>query len=201
MGSSGEYGKLKSPHIEKYSGSPNSYYASSKLKASKFLIYFFKKEKFPVVILRLYQAYGPKQSINRLIPIVLTNSILGKSFACTEGKQYRDFIYIDDVIDAVMKCLLTKKKILGHIFNLGTGKAIKIKKIIEKIHNLTKKGNPQFGKLKMRNDEILKIFPNVNKIKNILGWKPKTSFNQGLQKTLKKRFEKYNNLKGRAVQR
>ena len=94
-----------------------------------------------------------------------------------------------------MKCLLTKKKILGHIFNLGTGKAIKIKKIIEKIHNLTKKGNPQFGKLKMRNDEILKIFPNVNKIKNILGWKPKTSFNQGLQKTLKsykKDLKKYN---------
>ena len=195
MGSSGEYGKLKSPHNEKFSGNPSSSYASSKLKASNYLINLFKKENFPVVILRLYQAYGPKQSINRLIPIIITNSISNKSFPCSEGKQFRDFIYIDDVIDAIVKCITSKKYILGQIFNLGTGKSIKVAKIIKKICSLTKKGKPQFGKLKMRKDETLKIFNNIKKIENTLGWRAKISFNKGLQETLrfyKKDLLKYN---------
>ena len=140
---------------------------------------------FPVIILRLYQAYGPKQSINRLIPITISNCILDKTFPCTNGVQYRDFIFIDDVVSAIIKCLTTKKKIFGQIFNLGTGRPLKIKSIIQKISGLTKKGNPQYGKIKMRKDETLKIYPDVKKIKNILDWSPKVSLNAGLKKTLK----------------
>ena len=185
MGSSGEYGKIKSPHKEESYGNPKSPYALSKLKASNFLINYFKKKNFPVIILRLYQAYGPKQSINRLIPITISNCILDKTFPCTNGAQYRDFIFIDDVISAIIKCLTTKKKILGQVFNLGSGKPLKVKDVIKKISGLTKKGNPQYGKLKMRKDETLRIFPDINKIKNILDWRPKTSFKEGLKKTFK----------------
>ena len=185
IGSSGEYGKIKSPHKEENCGNPKSPYALSKLKASNFLINYFNKKNFPVIILRLYQAYGPKQSINRLIPITISNCILDKSFPCTNGAQFRDFIFIDDVISAIIKCLTTKKKISGQIFNLGTGKPVKVKSIIQKISRFTKKGNPQYGKLKMRKDETLKIYPNIKKIKNILHWSPKTSFKRGLKKTLK----------------
>lgn len=195
MGSSGEYGKIQSPHYEKYLGKPKSHYASSKLKATKFLIKLFRQKNFPVIILRLYQAYGPNQSINRLIPIIIYNSILDRTFPCTEGKQYRDFVYIDDVVNAIMKCFNTRKKIFGQIFNLGSGKPQKVKKIIQLISSLIKKGNPQFGKLKMRKDETLKIFPNINKIKNLLGWHPRIPFKKGLKRTLsfyKKHKENHN---------
>lgn len=185
MGSSSEYGKIKSPHNEKDLGNPKSYYASSKLKASNFLLNYFHKYNFPVIILRLYQAYGPKQSINRLIPITISNCIFDKTFPCTTGVQYRDFIFIDDVIKAIIKCLTTKKKVIGQIFNLGTGNPFKVKSIIQKISSLIKKGNPQFGRLKMRKDETLKIFPDIKKIKNILGWSPKVTLNVGIKKTLK----------------
>ena len=127
----------------------------------------------------------PKQSINRLIPITISNCILDKTFPCTNGAQYREFIFIDDVISAIIKCLTTKKKILGQVFNLGSGKPLKVKDVIKKISGLTKKGNPQYGKLKMRKDETLRIFPDINKIKNILDWRPKTSFKEGLKKTFK----------------
>ena len=184
MGSSGEYGKIKTPHYEKFFGKPKSHYAHSKLRATKFLIKLFEKKNFPVIILRLYQAYGPNQSINRLVPIIIYNSILDKTFPCTEGKQYRDFIYIDDVVNAIMKCLKMRKKVFGQIINLGTGKPRQVKKIIQLISSLVKKGNPQFGKIKMRKDETLKIYPNINKIKSSLNWKPKISLKKGLQKTL-----------------
>ena len=81
--------------------------------------------------------------------------------------------------------MTTKKKVIGQIFNLGTGNPLKVKSIIQKISSLTKKGNPQFGRLKMRKDEILKIFPDIKKIKNILGWSPKVTLNVGIKKTLK----------------
>ena len=56
---------------------------------------------------------------------------------------------------------------------------------IQKISRLTKKGYPQNGKLKMRKDEVLKIFPNIKKIKKILNWSPKIPLKVGLKKTLK----------------
>ena len=71
------------------------------------------------------------------------------------------------------------------VFNLASGKPIQIKKIIEKIKNLIKSGTPQYGKIKLRKDEILKLYPSIKKIQKTLSWKPKTSFEKGLKKTIK----------------
>ena len=89
---------------------------------------------------------------------------LDKKFPCSEGKQYRDFVHVDDVVSAIMKCI-NKKTANGQIFNLGTGKPIKIKKLIILIRDKIGDGYPDFGKIKLRNEETLKIFPKINKIK------------------------------------
>ena len=184
MGSSGEYGRKKSPQSENYNGNPKAVYAKSKLRATKYLLNLHKRKKFPVVVLRLYQAYGPHQDINRLIPIVIDNCIKNKKFDCSDGMQFRDFVYIDDLILAIRKCILNRKKILGNILNIGTGKPIKIKNIIEKITNKLKGGYPQFGKIKLRSDEILKIYPDTRKTKKLIKWRASTSFESGLKKTI-----------------
>jgi len=195
MGSSGEYGKLKSPHTELISGSPKSPYARAKLNATNYLSDLYKKKRFPVITLRLYQAYGPRQDINRLIPIVIYNSLKSKNFPCSNGNQKRDFIFIDDLISLIFKCLKkNKKNLFGKILNVGTGKPIKVKKIIQHISKKTKKGKPLYGKIKMRKDEILNIYPNINKTKKLLDWRPKTTLFKGLDKTIKsyeKEINKY----------
>ena len=61
----------------------------------------YKKKQFPVTILRLYQAYGPKQDINRLIPIVVDACINKKMFDCSDGNQFRDFIHVKDVLNHI----------------------------------------------------------------------------------------------------
>ena len=137
IGSSVEYGHLKSPHKENYKinlTSLKSNYGIAKLKSTLFLQKLYKKLKFPVVILRLYICYGPNQSINRFIPIIIKNCLQDVSFPCSHGKQFRDFIFIDDLVDIIYKCFY-KTKIEGEIFNIGTGKPRKIKKIIETIKN------------------------------------------------------------------
>ena len=125
MGSSAEYGRLNSPHKENMKCDPKSIYGNAKLLASKYLLNIYKKKKFPVTILRLYQAYGQRQDINRFIPIVINACLRNDKFPCSDGKQYRDFVHISDVIRAIIKCLLIKAS-KGQIINIGSNKPKKI---------------------------------------------------------------------------
>jgi len=169
MGSSGEYGRSKSPQKENINCRPISIYNRN----------LYRKKNFPVTILRLYQAYGPKQDINRLIPIVIDSCIKNKKFPCSNGKQYRDFIHVDDLVQSILKCF-ENKKAKGQIINIGTGKPKKIRNVINLIKNKIKSGQPQFGKIKLRPEETLKVYPKISKAKKILGWRPKIKFKNGL---------------------
>ena len=184
LGSCGEYGSLISPQKEHLSGNPQSIYGRAKFLASEHLIKLFNKKKFPVTILRLYQAYGPGQDINRFIPIVIDACIKNKNFDCSDGNQLRDFIHVQDVVNAIMKSLQNFKA-KGEIINIGTGKPQKIKDIISFLVKRLKGGKPNFGKIKLRKDEILKIYPDISKAKKILKWTAKIKFKSGLEKTIK----------------
>ena len=151
--------------------------------SSIYLIDLFKKQKFPSTILRLYNTYGPTQDLNRFIPIVISGCIKNKKFPCSKGNQLRDFLHIDDVVDAILKSL-TNKNAKGQIINIGSGKPIIIKNIIEYIKKIVKGGYPLFGKVKLRKDEILKVYPDINKAKNKINWRPKISFKKGLKVTI-----------------
>ncbi len=184
MGSSGEYGSLKSPHKENSKCNPQSIYGQAKLLSTKYLINLFKKKNFPVTILRLYQAYGPKQDFNRLIPIVIKACKKNKKFPCSNGDQLRDFLYIDDVVDAILK-VLNSEEARGQIINIGTGKPVRIKNIIEYIKSYSKGGDPQYGKIKLRNEEMLKTYPKMAKALKKINWKSRVPFYTGLRKTIK----------------
>lgn len=186
IGSSLEYGKLKSPHKENLKTrlkNLQSIYSKSKLMATNYLMQIFKEKKFPIVIFRIYLTYGPYQDYNRLIPIVTSNCLNNKSFATSSGLQKRDFIYIDDVIKILIKSL-TIKNIEGEIFNLGTGKPVKVKSLIIKIKKIIKKGKPNFGNLPLRKDEQLLTYPNISKLKKFFKFNKFVSLSHGLKKTI-----------------
>jgi len=183
MGSSGEYGNLRSPHHENNKCNPKSVYAKAKLLSTKHLVKIYKKDNFPCTILRLYLAYGPKQDTNRFLPVIIKGCIKDKKFPCSHGNQFRDFVYVDDVVNAIIKSLINKKS-KGQIINIGTGKPKKIRSIINYVKRITKGGHPQFGRIKLRKDEILKTYPNIKKAKKIIKWIPKISFYKGLKSTI-----------------
>ncbi|MDC0164112.1 NAD-dependent epimerase/dehydratase [Candidatus Pelagibacter bacterium] len=182
IGSSLEYGNVSSPQKESSKCKPRGNYGLAKYKASKYLVNF-RNLKFRYLILRLYQVYGPHQDTSRLIPQVITSCIDKKKFSCTDGKQLRDFLYIEDFINLILK-ILKSKKIENNVYNVGCGKPVTIKLIIQKIHQKIKKGKPLFGNIKMRKDEILKLYPSINKIKKKFKWSPKTNIDKGLNKTI-----------------
>ena len=187
MGSCVEYGRSRSPQKETLKctlENVNSVYGKAKLLSTNYLLNLFKKKNFPAVILRLYIAFGPKQEINRFIPIIINGCINNKVFPSSKGNQIRDFVYIDDLINAIMKSL-TSNNAKGNIINIASGRPRKILNIIKLIQNLSNGGKPLFGKVKLRKDEILKLYPSIKKAKKIINWKPKTTFNQALKLTIK----------------
>ena len=127
--------------------------------------------------------YGPNQDVNRIIPITIKNAIENKKFPCSSGKQLRDFIYVEDVVGAIIK-ILKNKTIKGEIINIGSGKPIEIKKIILKICTLVNSGIPQFNKIKFRKDEIFKLYPSIKKAKKLINWKPQVDMTSGLNKCI-----------------
>ena len=141
-----------------------------------------KKFNISFTILRLYQVYGPNQTNNRLIPIVINSCLKDKKFSCTSGKQIRDFLYVDDLIKLIIKII--KKKPRNKIYNVGAGNKLKVKKVIELINKMTGSGEPLFGKIKMRKDEMNNNFPDISKIKKEYNWKPNTNIRSGIRNTI-----------------
>ena len=135
-------------------------------------------------MLRLYQTYGPNQEVNRFLPILITNCLKNKKFSTSHGKQYRDFIYISDLITIIYKCL-NNKKARGQIINVGSGKPLNIKKIILKVMKICRGGNPVFGKISLRKDENLLTYPDIKKLRKITSFTPKISFAKGIRLTIR----------------
>ena len=185
IGSGGEYGRTVSPHKEGKENEPKTIYNKAKFMASKYLIKLYNKKKFPVSILRLYQVYGPKQDVNRLIPIVISNCLKNNKFPCSDGKQFRNFVYIQDVSNAIYKCLCQYQKAKGEIINIGSNKNFQVKKLIKIIRNKIGQGIPQFGKIPLREDERLRFYPSLVKAKKILNWRAKISLTSGLNRTIR----------------
>lgn len=184
IGSSSEYGKVKSPIHEKAKCQPNTPYSIAKISCTNILLNLYLNEKFPVTIFRLFQVYGPKQDENRILPYIIKNCLENKSFKTTSGKQYNDFCYIDDVVDAIFKSL-SLKETNGQIINLGSGKPIKILNLIMLVNKLVGKGRPSIGGLKYKKGINMKNFPSIKKAKKILNWYPKIKLNDGLKSTIK----------------
>src|SRR5258708_38705177 len=84
---------------------PDSYYAATKASATHIAQVFAQKNKKPIIIFRLFSVYGPYEEKSRLIPTAVLSALKNKPLPLTAGSIKRDFIYIDDVIDAYFKTM------------------------------------------------------------------------------------------------
>jgi len=183
IGSSEEYGVESSSLIETNRELPFTPYAASKVALTHFLQMLHRSESFPVSIMRLFLVYGPNQKSNRIIPYVIQNCQTNQAFKISEGKQLRDFIYIDDAVDAIFLALKSSKS-NGQIYNLGSGKGITIRVLVNQIRKIIGGGKPKFGSYKNLRQENKSLVAKISKIKKDLKWKPKINLENGLNRTI-----------------
>ena len=99
-------------------------------------------------------------------------------------EKIRDFCFIKDAINAIE--LTINKKVYRKVINIGYGKGISMRRLINIIKGIAKGGKPQFGVMKSRNHENPVLVPSIIRARKILGWKPKVKLKKGLKITQKK---------------
>jgi len=183
IGSSDEYGNHAAPQNEDMPANPISPYSFSKSASAQLLQMLSRTESFPATILRLFLVYGPGQDNKRFLPQIIQGCLTDSTFSVSSGDQLRDFCFVDDIIDAILLSL-KNDKVNGQIINLGSGKPVSIRQIIEYVQKNIGRGNPKFGKIPYRLDENMELYADVSKARTLIGWEEKVSFNVGMQKTI-----------------
>jgi nucleoside-diphosphate-sugar epimerase len=191
IGSSSEYGPKTKPMKEIDLASPIFPYGIAKLTQTNFAKYFFVKNGLPSVTLRLFSVYGPLEEPGRLIYDIMTSILRKNILKLASKKAKRDFIFVEDVIEAIEKTSKTPN-IEGDIFNVGSGKEYSIEGVVNIVQSKLKKDlKVSWGNIeKQRSFETNNHWiANISKIKKEIKWNPKVNFEKGLAKT----FEWYEN--------
>jgi len=183
IGSSDEYGANIAPQKENQREMPISPYSIAKTSATHFLQMLYRTEKFPVVILRPFLVYGPGQNSGRFLPQIIKGCLSGKEFETSSGEQLRDFCYIDDIADGILRAIKSDN-INGEIINLASGDPISIRTVIEKVQTYIGRGNPKFGKIAYRAGENMCLYADTSRAEQLLGWRSKTTIEDGIKKTV-----------------
>ena len=98
---------------------PTLFMGSQNTLATKYLLSLHKKNNFPVTILRLYQAYGPGQDTNRLIPFIIKSCLKIKNSLFIGKNNQRKFVHVNDIVRSILKCFKNNRA-KGNIINIGT---------------------------------------------------------------------------------
>ena len=177
---------------EKYPYQPSSPYAASKAASDHLVSSYVRTYKIPAMVTNCSNNYGPKQHPEKLIPKLIFNILNNKPLPIYgKGTNSREWIYVQDHCEALLK-VFSKGKI-GEFYNIGSNKNLNNLEVTKELINISKKIIKLGKKVKIqfvkdRPGHDLRYALNSNKIKNKLGWYPKTSFKQGIKLT----FEWYN---------
>jgi nucleoside-diphosphate-sugar epimerase len=165
---------------------PNAPYAVAKYAVEKYLEYMHRSCDFPFSAIRQTNSYGRKDNnffvTEQIITQMLNNPVeinLGYS------EPYRNFIYIDDLLDAWIAVITNPDKVQGKIFTIGPDSPIKIRDYASLIaRKIGWTGTINWDKKPVRQGEIYWLNSNHNLITQTLGWEPKTSLSDGLDRTI-----------------
>lgn len=163
--------------------SPNSPYSASKAAADLMTLAYYKTYHIPINITRCSNNYGPYQFPEKLIPLMINNALNDKQLPVYgRGINVRDWIYVEDHCDAILKVLLKGKS--GEIYNIGGNSEFANIDLVKKLLKFLNKPESLISFVKDRPGHDLRYAINYEKITQELGWKPKVSFKEGLKITV-----------------
>jgi len=185
-GSSSEYGSATKPMSENDHCEPMTAYGVTKLAATLYGQMLAQTNGLPVVTLRLFSPFGPYDSEHRLIPNVVLSAINNRDIQLSSLHLVRDYVYIGDVVNACIACLSRKEKLVGKVFNVGSGKQRSIGSVVRTILHLTEsKSRILTGTRQPPAYESAMWQANLRNTRKVIGWKPTSTFLSGIQKTVR----------------
>lgn len=178
------YGDIPVPFREDAQVDPLSPYSVSKYAGERFCDMLHRGKSWPIVIVRPFNAYGPAQSPDRVIPEIIVKALRKERLAMTQGRQTREFNYVEDLVGGFVRAALTPG-VEGEVFNIGGGEEVSMRDLAQTILDLM--GNPieaEFGALPERPTEIWSMRSDSTKARQRLGLEPFRTLAEGLEQTI-----------------
>lgn len=189
------YGNNKLPYLEDYTPRPTRPYETSKACNDLIAQSYAETFNLPVLIPRFVNIYGPGDlNFTRLIPKTIKSVLLGKSPQMWGGEALREYLFIDDAVEAYLKLGSSDLNLVGKnkVFNFGSGDRISVKDLMERIIEITET-SLQIEKIKEERDlEIRSQYVSSVKAKKILDWESSVNLEEGLKRTVSWYTEYFN---------
>ncbi len=184
VGTVEEYAGDVPPYSETMREAPVSAYSFSKTAMVHLVQTFHRAHALPAVIVRPTVAYGPGQATDMFIPALIASLLRGERFHMTAGEQTRDFIYVDDVVEALIAAATTRDAV-GAVFNIGSGESVTVREVAEHAETLTGgTGLLGFGDVPYRVGESMAYSVDTDAARRMLGWAAAVSLDEGLRRTV-----------------
>jgi NAD dependent epimerase/dehydratase len=162
-------------------------YAASKLGADKLVESFFWTYQLPVVTLRPFNTFGPRQSPRAIIPTIITQALHGQEIRLGSLDPRRDMTFVADTVRGFIRAA-EAAGVEGELINLGTGKMWSVRELVDRIGAILGKKLtvvPDKGRIRPGSSEVLRLQCNARKAQRLLGWKARISLDQGLTETIR----------------
>jgi dTDP-glucose 4,6-dehydratase len=177
---------LRVPIDENHPLQGQSPYSASKIGADKLAESFYRSFDLPVVTLRPFNTYGPRQSTRAVIPTIITQALSQQVIRLGNLDAWRDLTYISDTVNGFL-CVSQVPGIVGQTFNLGTGTEIRVGDLAQLIVELV--GRPvsievDTNRLRPKKSEVQRLLSDNRLAKEQLNWQPQVDLRQGLERTI-----------------
>lgn len=177
---------LRVPIDEGHPLQGQSPYSASKIGADKLVESFYNSYELPVVTVRPFNTYGPRQSARAVIPTIITQALTQDIVHLGALDTKRDFTYVADTVNGFIKAA-EADTVEGQTFNLGTGSEVTIGELAEKIIAMTGRtvqieADPQ--RFRPGKSEVMRLLSNNQYARQNLGWQPEVSLDEGLHRTV-----------------
>lgn len=184
-GSSSEYGIKDGPMKETDPLEPVTVYGMSKATATALCQAVGRTHDIPNITLRPFSPYGPYDGSKRLVSSVIRACLEGRAPKLSAPGAVRDYVYIDDVLDAYMLALEKHEDLKGEVVNIGTGKQSSIGEVVDEIVELTGADvRVDWGSVENPRNEPKTWVADISHAEKLLGWKPRYDLCDGLKKTI-----------------
>lgn len=175
------YGNNSSPFHENQVPNPVSPYSLTKINAENLIRTYCKNKKIEFTILRVFNFFGENMSESFFIPQMINSLKKEKDFLMTKGEQKRDFLYVKDVVNALVLTSKNKKS-YGQTMNVCSGEGIELSKFAKTVNNLiNSKAKIVLGAIPYRKNEVWEMIGDNSKLKALTGFSPKFSIEKGLE--------------------
>jgi NAD dependent epimerase/dehydratase len=175
------------PIDEKHPLRGQSPYAASKIGADKLAESYYLSFGVPVATIRPFNTYGPRQSARAVIPTIISQALHGELIRLGSLSPVRDLNYVSDTVEGFIK-VAESPRAVGEVINIGSGKSVSIGELAGKIVDLlggNKRIVTEDERVRPEASEVLELLCDHRKARELIGWEPRVSLEEGLAGTIK----------------